>query len=96
MRNKNRNQTGERNINRSNRRFGKILQCLCSGDQSRSTNEMNPSSESIATNNCSSQVVDEHEKKPDTGSIEEAELSLRESGSINYEVCFSNHFDNED
>ncbi|KAI3806088.1 hypothetical protein L1987_21980 [Smallanthus sonchifolius] len=46
---------------------------------------MIPSSESLATNDCSSQVVDEHDKKPDTGSIEEAELSLRESGSINYE-----------
>ncbi|XP_071715798.1 protein NPGR2-like isoform X2 [Rutidosis leptorrhynchoides] len=46
---------------------------------------MIPSSESLATNDYSSQVVVENGKKPDTGSIEEAELSLRESGSINYE-----------
>ncbi|KAK9067531.1 hypothetical protein SSX86_011642 [Deinandra increscens subsp. villosa] len=83
MRNKNRNQ----NISRSTRRFGKILKCLCSGEKSGSTNEMIPSSGSVATNGCSSQIVDEHDKKPkpDAGSIEEAELSLRESGSINYE-----------
>ncbi|MFS7975425.1 putative tetratricopeptide-like helical domain superfamily, protein NPG1 [Helianthus anomalus] len=92
MRIKNRNhKTGEQNISRSSRRFGKILQCLCSGgEQSRTANEMIPSSESVATNASSSQVVSsqvvgEHDKKPDTGSIEEAELSLRESGSINYE-----------
>ncbi|KAJ0520082.1 putative tetratricopeptide-like helical domain superfamily, protein NPG1 [Helianthus annuus] len=78
-------------MSRSSRRFGKILQCLCSGgEQSRTANEMIPSSESVATNGSSSQVVSsqvvgEHDKKPDTGSIEEAELSLRESGSINYE-----------
>ncbi|XP_076929826.1 protein NPGR2-like [Bidens hawaiensis] len=80
MRNNNRNHHNDR----SSRRFGKILGCLCSGERSRTTNEMNPSSESVATNDCS-QIVGEPEKKPDTGSIEEAELSLRESGSINYE-----------
>ncbi|KAL8198130.1 hypothetical protein R6Q57_030102 [Mikania cordata] len=85
MRIKNRNQIRNQNSSRLNRRFGRILKCLCSSEQSGSTNEMIPSSELVATNNCSSQVIDEPEKKPDTGSIEEAELSLRESGSINYE-----------
>ncbi|XP_076925544.1 protein NPGR2-like [Bidens hawaiensis] len=81
MRNNNRNHHN----GRSSRRFAKFLGCLCSGERSRTTNEMIPSSESVATNDCSSQIIGEPEKKPDTGSIEEAELSLRESGSINYE-----------
>ncbi|KAI3749556.1 hypothetical protein L2E82_20170 [Cichorium intybus] len=51
---------------------------------------MIPSSESLGTKDYSislysSQVAGENDKKPDTVSIEEAELSLRESGSLNYE-----------
>nr|XP_043637347.1 protein NPGR2-like isoform X2 [Erigeron canadensis] len=50
---------------------------------------MIPSSEVLATNDypsqIASQLVGENNRRPDTGSIEEAELSLRESGSINYE-----------
>ncbi|KAI3678789.1 hypothetical protein L6452_38092 [Arctium lappa] len=51
---------------------------------------MIPSPESLATKDYnasaySSQATGENHRKPDTGSIEEAELSLRESGSLNYE-----------
>ncbi|XP_051118584.1 protein NPGR2 [Andrographis paniculata] len=64
------------------------MQCLCSGEQSRA-NEMVPSSESLATKDYSASVHSsrqgEPERKPDTGNIEEAETSLRESGCLNYE-----------
>ncbi|XP_071689429.1 protein NPGR2-like [Rutidosis leptorrhynchoides] len=48
------------------------------------------SSESLAVNDFSSnayysQDTDENDKKIDTGNIEEAELSLRENGSLNFE-----------
>ncbi|CAA0823945.1 no pollen germination related 2 [Striga hermonthica] len=50
---------------------------------------MVPSSESLATKDYSASVYssrhEEAEKKPDTGNIEEAETSLRESGCLNYE-----------
>lgn len=99
MRNRNRNQTVEEKGSRINRRFGILFQCLCSGGQLQSRNEMIPSSESLATYNYSasaysSQAVEENDKKPDTGSIEESELSLRDSGSLSYEVRFLNPFAN--
>ncbi|KAK6141501.1 hypothetical protein DH2020_024760 [Rehmannia glutinosa] len=69
-------------------KLGKIMQCLCSGEQSH-RNEMVPSSESLATKDYSASVYSsrpgETERKPDTGNIEEAETSLRESGCLNYE-----------
>lgn len=71
------------------RNFQKIMNCLCSGEQLRATtNEMVPSSESLAINDHGSEIFSraaELGKKPDTGNIEEAELSLRESGCLNYE-----------
>lgn len=93
MRNSNPIPTRERNQNRPNLRFRKVVQCLCSCKRSNSPNEMIPSSESTGTKDYSislysSQTVGENDKKPDTVSIEEAELSLRESGSLNYEVRF--------
>ncbi|KAM0050914.1 putative tetratricopeptide-like helical domain superfamily, protein NPG1 [Helianthus debilis subsp. tardiflorus] len=55
-------------------------------------NEMIRSSESLAVNDYSSdandyssQATGENDKKIDTGNIEEAESSLRENGSLNYE-----------
>ncbi|CAH1447257.1 unnamed protein product [Lactuca virosa] len=90
MRNRNPIPTRERNQNRPNLRFRKVVQCLCSCKRSNSPNEMIPSSESTGTKDYSislysSQTAGENDKKPDTVSIEEAELSLRESGSLNYE-----------
>ncbi|KAJ9565160.1 hypothetical protein OSB04_001126 [Centaurea solstitialis] len=90
---RNRNQSKGRNSSRLNRKFGNLVPCLCSGEQSRSrsADEMIPSPESLATkdvhspNAYSSQVSEEDYRKPDAVSIEEAELSLRESGSLNYE-----------
>ncbi|PWA90229.1 Tetratricopeptide-like helical [Artemisia annua] len=95
-----RNLTRERKSNnRVNRKLGNLLKCVCMSKQSHSTNEMIPSSESLATKDYSeslatkdysesaysSQVVGENDNKPDTGSIEEAELSLRDTGSLSYE-----------
>lgn len=68
-------------------KLGKIMQCLCSGEQTR-VDEMVPSN-SVAVQDYSASVYSsqagETERKPDTGNIEEAETSLRESGCLNYE-----------
>lgn len=40
---------------------------------------------SASENSC---LAEQFDKKPDTGNIEEAESSLRESGVLNYEVHF--------
>ncbi|XP_065637113.1 protein NPGR2 [Quercus suber] len=72
------------------RKFGKIMKCLCAGEQFGAVDEMVPSSESLATKDrsdsgCSSKASEVGGKKLDIGNIEEAESSLRESGSLNYE-----------
>ena len=68
------------------------MKCLCTGEQLTKVDKMIPSSESLAAKDYSlsgySSKVSDGVKKPDTGNIEEAELSLRESSSLNYEVCF--------
>ncbi|KAJ7972617.1 tetratricopeptide repeat protein 7A-like [Quillaja saponaria] len=67
----------------------KIMKCLGSGDQLQAADKMDPYSESLASKDYSacgySSQAREIEKKLDTGNIEEAELSLRESGFLNYE-----------
>ena len=76
----------------SRRSFGKIMKCLFSGEQLRAADEMVPSSDSLAINEHGSENFSragEAAKKLDSGNIEEAELSLRESGCLNYEVGFS-------
>ncbi|GKU86252.1 hypothetical protein SLEP1_g800 [Rubroshorea leprosula] len=69
--------------------LGKVMKCLYSGEQLQAVDRMTPSSESVATRDYSlskcSSGVSEGEKKPDTRNIEEAEISLREGGSLNYE-----------
>ncbi|GLU03698.1 hypothetical protein SLE2022_208840 [Rubroshorea leprosula] len=71
--------------------LGKVMKCLYFGEQFQAVDRMTPSSEStLATRDyplieCSPGVSKEGEKKPDTQNIEEAELSLREGGSLNYE-----------
>uniref|UniRef100_A0A2P2K4V9 Tetratricopeptide repeat protein 7A isoform X2 n=1 Tax=Rhizophora mucronata TaxID=61149 RepID=A0A2P2K4V9_RHIMU len=71
-----------------------IMKCHCSGGQ-LALDEMVPSSESLATKDYSlgdySSKNGEACQKPDTRNIEEAELTLREHGSLNYEVCSSNN-----
>lgn len=71
------------------------MKCLRSGEQLR-LDQMVPSSESLATKDYSasgySSRAGEIEQKPDIGNIEEAESSLRESGSLNYEVRSLFHF----
>ncbi|KAL7113148.1 hypothetical protein ACP275_04G045300 [Erythranthe tilingii] len=84
----NENRFRQRKRDRNRFKFGKIMQCLCSGEQSRG-NEMTPFSETLSTKDYSASVYSsrhgENERKPESGNIEEAELSLRESGSLNYE-----------
>lgn len=69
--------------------FRKIMNCLCSGEK-RAGDDMIPASESASAleNSASehSSRIGEIVKKPEFGNIEEAESSLRESGSLNYEV----------
>ncbi|KAL7198536.1 hypothetical protein ACSBR2_020931 [Camellia fascicularis] len=78
----------EQRRTRIRRRLGKITQCFCSGEQLR-VDEMVPSSESLATKDYSENGYSSHageiRQKPDTGNIEEAESSLRETGGLNYE-----------
>ena len=74
------------------RRMENIMNCLCSGGQLRA-DQMVPSSEILAANDylpsSSSSRAADVEPRQDTGNIEEAESSLRESGCLNYEVgCF--------
>lgn len=75
------------------RRVQKAMKCLCSGEQLRA-DKMVPSSEILATNDYSasgsSSRTADFGMKQDTGNIEEAESSLRESGCLNFEVGFSN------
>ncbi|XAR58660.1 hypothetical protein NMG60_11014142 [Bertholletia excelsa] len=65
-----------------------IMKCLCSGEQLK-VDKMAPSPESRVTKDDTgsgySAHVTEIEQKLDTGNIEEAESSLRESGYLNYE-----------
>lgn len=72
----------------------KIMKCLRSGESLGGADEVFPSSGSLASatkdfsaseHSCLGEHID---KKPDTGNIEEAESSLRESGVLNYEVDF--------
>lgn len=87
-----RNRVGKRRRGEIRRNLGKIMKCMCSGEQPGAVDEMVPSSESLATKDYSETVISskvaEFEKKLDTGNIEEAESSLRESGCLNYEVGF--------
>lgn len=80
---------GERGSDRVVTKLGKIMQCLCSGEQLHRI-EMVPSSGSDAGRDNSASVHSSRpgdaERKPDSGNIEEAETSLRESGCLNYEV----------
>ncbi|KAL3647711.1 hypothetical protein CASFOL_008679 [Castilleja foliolosa] len=83
----NENQIRERRRDFLGVKLGKIMQCF-SGEHSR-RGAMLPSSESLATKYYSASThSSQHgvtERKLDTGNIEEAESSLRESGCLNYE-----------
>lgn len=89
MRSKNRTEE-RRKQGGVDRTLRKIMKCLCSGEQLRGADEMVRSSESLATKDFTasgySSRLAEVDQKPDTGNIEEAEFSLRESGCLNYEV----------
>ncbi|CAL5427365.1 unnamed protein product [Camellia sinensis] len=78
----------ERRCERIRLRLGKIMKCLCSGEQ-LGVDEMAPASESLAKKDYSISGylsrVDEIEQKLDTDNIKEAESSLREGGCLNYE-----------
>lgn len=72
-------------------RFSKMMKCIRSGEQLKA-DEIAHSSDSLATRDYSasgySSRAGEVEVKMDNSNIEEAESSLRESGYLNYEVCF--------
>ncbi|KAK8342208.1 hypothetical protein V6Z11_A08G221900 [Gossypium hirsutum] len=71
------------------RDLGQKMKCLCAGEKLIKVEQMIPPSESLAVEDHSlcghSSKFSNGENKPDTGNIEEAELSLRESSSLNYE-----------
>lgn len=79
----------QRRRSRISLKFGKFMKYICSGEQLKAVDEMVPSSESIGTKDCSasdySSKAGEVVKHPDIGNIEEAEWSLRETSSLNYE-----------
>lgn len=74
---------------RLRQRLRKIrMKCLCSGEQMRLIEEEDKRSE-LGVSSALSAAESETAKKLDNGNIEEAELSLRETSSLNYEVRFS-------
>ncbi|KAJ1416623.1 Tetratricopeptide-like helical domain superfamily [Sesbania bispinosa] len=77
---------------RHGRRLQKIMKCLCPGEPVGRADEKADSSESLATKDYYSSTASgisgldgQVESRPDSGNIEEAESSLRESGILNYE-----------
>lgn len=78
------------------KRLQKIMKCFCSGDMVKEEETMVPnSSESLATKDYFSSTASgisgqdgQVERRLDSGNIEQAESSLRESGILNYEVGF--------
>lgn len=69
------------------------MECLCSGEQLKASDETVRSSDSTITKDFSASGYSswngEIEQYLDNGNIEEAELSLREGICLNYEVsCF--------
>lgn len=72
---------------------GRLMEGLSSGHQSRTVAGMALSSEPLATKDNSTGAYSSKngalDQQPDTSNLEEAELSLRGRGSLNYEVCFS-------
>ncbi|KAJ8535681.1 hypothetical protein K7X08_023401 [Anisodus acutangulus] len=73
---------------RTSLKLRKMMKCFCSGEQLQ-MDDMVPSPKSLATNDYILSVRlsrdGEAEQKLDTGNIEEAESSLRESAALNYE-----------
>ncbi|WOG94336.1 hypothetical protein DCAR_0313629 [Daucus carota subsp. sativus] len=88
MKNKNQIKEQGQGKTRITKRLKAFMKCLQSGEQLKS-DEMISSSESLATRDYSTSVHSardiDAEQEPDTSNIEEAELSLRENGSLNYE-----------
>lgn len=77
----------ERGRQKENKRLGKLMACLRSPEKFK-MDEVISSSKSPAKDHSRSghsSRTDENEHKLDVGNIEEAESSLRESGSLNYE-----------
>ncbi|XP_042974346.1 protein NPGR2-like isoform X1 [Carya illinoinensis] len=86
--NMNQNRTRNQRSREIRQKFGKVIKCFCPGEQLGAGDDMVPSLESLAIKDYSeiySSKAGEIEKKLDTGNIEEAESSLRESGCLNNE-----------
>ncbi|GAB4841051.1 Tetratricopeptide repeat protein 7B [Ancistrocladus abbreviatus] len=71
---RNENSVKKQQRERFSQKFQTIMKCFCSGEPVK-VNEMVPFSESLG----------EVQQKPDSGNIEEAESSLLDSGSLNFE-----------
>lgn len=73
---------------RTSLKLRKVMKCFFSGEQLQK-DDMVSSPDSLATKDYRASVLSsrarEAEQKLDTGNIEEAESSLRESGALNYE-----------
>lgn len=76
-----------------------IMLCSCSGDQSK-FEEMPRSPESLATRDYSatgsSSRIGNRESTPDDNQVSEVESDLRETLSLNYEVCLNPSLFRED
>jgi predicted regulator of Ras-like GTPase activity (Roadblock/LC7/MglB family) len=84
-------------VRKPRKRLQKIMNCLCSGEivKEQEDTMVPSSSESLATKDFFSATASgfsgqdgQVERRLDSGNIEQAELSLRESGILNYEVGF--------
>jgi tetratricopeptide repeat protein 7 len=68
-----------------------IMLCTCSGDQSK-FEDLPRSPESLATRDFSangSSNIPSRETTPDDNQVNEVESDLRETLSLNYEVCLN-------
>lgn len=86
----------ERGRQKGNKRLGNLMACLQSPKKNKLV-DMIYSSKSPAkdySRSAHSSRSDEIEHQLDVGNIEEAESSLRESGSLNYEVLLCLNFRN--
>lgn len=74
----------ERGRHKGTKKLGKLMACLRSPEKFRMEDVISSPAKDYSTSGHSSRT-DEMEHKLDVGNIEEAESSLRESGSLNYE-----------
>ncbi|XP_018847173.2 protein NPGR2-like isoform X2 [Juglans regia] len=77
----NQNRTKNQRSREIRQKFGKVIKCFCPGEQLGAVDEIIKDYSEIAYSSKAGEIG----KKLDTGNIEEAESSLRESGCLNNE-----------